>query len=74
MDIDIVKGMNSMEGAELILPTHYVDMEAADLEYRAGFSLGGDVMSILSTIGGAVAAIAMMVGGLAEVTATPSEP
>ena len=54
-----------MEGTQLVLPTHYVDMEVADLEYRAGFSLGGDILSIMSTIGGAVGAIAMMVGGLA---------
>ena len=54
-----------MEGTELILPTHYVDMEIADLEYRAGFSLGKDTLSILNTIGGAVGALAMMIGGLA---------
>ena len=50
---------------QLVMPTHYVDMEAADLEYTAGFSLGKDVSSLMSTIGGAVAAIAMMIGGVA---------
>lgn len=54
-----------MEGTELILPTQYVDMEVADLEYRAGFSLGKDASSIMNTIGGVASAVAMTISGIA---------